>query len=92
MFGFACLGFGLANTVPILISGASRIRGVSSAQGIAGVATMGYFGFLIGPPLIGISAEWLGLRSALLLIVVFCGIIALTAKRLSPEGDSSVPS
>ena len=24
MFGFACLGFGLANSVPILISGASK--------------------------------------------------------------------
>jgi len=89
MFGFACLGFGLANTVPILISGASRIRGVSPAQGIAGVATMGYSGFLIGPPLIGISAEWLGLRLALLLIVICCIIITLTAIRLSPVADSS---
>ena len=50
---------------------------------------MGYFGFLIGPLLIGTSVEWLGLWVGMMLIVVFCGIIALTALRLSPEADFS---
>ncbi|HJL87615.1 MAG: MFS transporter [SAR324 cluster bacterium] len=88
MFGFACLGLGLANTVPILFSGASRIPGVNPGVGIAGVATLGYFGFLIGPPLIGTIAEFFGLDHALLLIVLFCTLIALNAGRISQGRDS----
>ena len=83
MIGFACLGFGLANSVPILFSSASRIPGVNPGIGIAGVATLGYGGFLIGPPLIGTLAEMIGLDRALLLIVVFCTLIAFFAGRFN---------
>ncbi len=88
MIGFACLGFGLANSVPILFSSASRIPGVNPGTGIAGVATLGYGGFLIGPPLIGTLAELIGLDRALLLIVVFCTLIAVFAGRVNQIQNS----
>ncbi|MEC8845021.1 MAG: hypothetical protein VXX42_13645, partial [SAR324 cluster bacterium] len=88
MIGFACLGFGLANSVPILFSSASRIPGVNPGTGIAGVATLGYGGFLIGPPLIGTLAELIGLDRALLLIVVFCTLIAFFAGRVNQIQNS----
>lgn len=88
MFGFACLGFGLANLVPVLFSSASKIPGVNPGTGIAGVATLGYFGFLIGPPLIGTIAEFFGLDRALLLIVVFCSLIAIFAGRVNQKATS----
>ena len=75
--GFACLGFGLANIVPIMFGGGSRIPGVSAGTGIAGVATLGYCGFLLGPPMIGFLAELIGLQGALGLIVVFCVILGI---------------
>jgi len=75
--GFACLGFGLANIVPIMFGEASRIPGVSAGTGIAGVATLGYCGFLLGPPMIGFLAELIGLQGALGLIVVFCIILGI---------------
>jgi len=83
MFGFACLGLGLANSVPVIFSSASNIPGVNPGTGIAGVATLGYFGFLIGPPLIGTIAEFLGLDRALLLIVVLCLLIAIFAGQVN---------
>ena len=86
MFGFACLGFGLANTVPVLFSSACKIPGVNPGTGIAGVATLGYLGFLIGPPLIGTVAEFFGLERALLLIVIFCTVIAIFADRVNQKG------
>ena len=89
MIGFACLGFGLANSVPILFSSASRIPGVNPGTGIAGVATLGYGGFLIGPPLIGTLAELIGLDRALLLIVVFCTLIVVFAGRVIQIQNSS---
>lgn len=75
--GFACLGFGLANIVPIMFGAASRIEGVSAGTGIAGVATLGYCGFLLGPPTIGFLAELMGLKGALGLIVLFCLILGV---------------
>ena len=88
MFGFACLGFGLANSVPVLFSSACKIPGVNPGTGIAGVATLGYLGFLIGPPMIGTIAEFLGLDRALLLIVVFCALIAIFAGRVNQKATT----
>jgi len=88
MIGFACLGFGLANSVPILFSSASRIPGVNPGTGIAGVATLGYGGFLIGPPLIGTLAELIGLDRALLLVVVVCALIGVFAGRVNQIQNS----
>ena len=85
MFGFACLGFGLANSVPVLFSSACKIPGVNPGTGIAGVATLGYLGFLIGPPLIGTIAEFLDLDRALLLIVVFCALIGIFAGQVNQK-------
>jgi len=48
------------------------------ADAIAAVTTIGYGGFLIGPPLIGLLAEQVGLgRALLVLLVLAAGIAAL---------------
>ena len=86
--GFACLGFGLANIVPIMFGEASRIPGVSAGTGIAGVATLGYCGFLLGPPTIGFLAELIGLQGALGLIVVFCVILGIFGPGMLSETKS----
>ena len=86
--GFACLGFGLANIVPIMFGEASRIPGVSAGTGIAGVATLGYCGFLLGPPTIGFLAELIGLQGALGLIVVFGVILGIFGPGMLSETKS----
>jgi hypothetical protein len=43
--------------------------------GIAAVATTGYAGLLAGPPLIGMTAELVGLRLAL--TTILCGMLAI---------------
>ncbi len=66
--GSAVVGFGLANTAPILFrAGAS---GDHSGRGLALVTGVGYFGFLVGPPLVGFMAEEVGLPRAMILVVV----------------------
>jgi len=70
--GFALAGFGLSNTIPVLFSAAGNHPDFNPGTAIAGVATIGYVGFLIGPPLIGSVAEISSLRVAF-------GIIALAA-------------
>jgi len=79
LLGFASVGLGLANIVPILFTAAGRTPGVASEVGIAAVASFGYFGFLIGPPLIGFVAQATSLSWGLALVALFIAIIALLA-------------
>ena len=55
LIGYALVGAGLAPVVPILFNAATRVPGVSRAAAIASVSSIGYSGFLVGPPLIGSS-------------------------------------
>lgn len=76
--GFFLVGLGAANMAPILFSAAGR-TGPAVSTGVAAVATLGYAGMLLGPPMIGAAADWIGLREALLLIVAAMAAIALGA-------------
>lgn len=77
VFGFAAVGFGYANLVPILFSASGRRAG---SAGIAAVSTMGYAGFVIGPPIIGgLSTLLQSLPLALGLVAAFAVLIALGA-------------
>lgn len=74
--GFALVGIGAANVVPVVFSAAGRFKSSPSA-GVAMVATVGYVGFIGGPPLIGGVATVLGLRGALALLVAASLLVAL---------------
>lgn len=67
--GFAAVGAGLAAIIPQVFSAAGRTPGIAPGPALATVTTLGYSGFLVGPPLIGFAAEHIGLRGALSLAV-----------------------
>ncbi|WP_144141285.1 MFS transporter [Paraburkholderia sp. BCC1884] len=87
--GFAMVGVGLANIVPVIFSAAGR-SSVTPAVGVSMAATAGYAGFLVGPPLIGLGAGLLGLRLALCVLVVATLIVCLlggkAVRAASPAG------
>jgi fucose permease len=72
---FACLGLGLANIFPLVVSAASRAS--SPGLAIATVSTGGYAGVLIGPPAIGFLADATSLPAALGLVVALCALMAV---------------
>ncbi|WP_225412389.1 MFS transporter [Stigmatella hybrida] len=82
LIGFGCVGLGLSNLIPVLFSAAGRAPGVPSGVGIAAVSTLGYGGFLVGPPLIGLVAEPVGLPAALGLLVAFLVLVAASGSRV----------
>jgi fucose permease len=84
--GFASLGAGMACVVPNVFRAAGTLPDVPSGIGLAGVATMGYFGFVAGPPLIGGLAELAGLPAALGLLVALAGLVAALASSVRPQG------
>lgn len=84
LLGFAMIGFGYSTVIPILFTQASKKEDVSPARGLASVATLGYFGFLLGPVIIGWSAEIIGLTFsfgilAALTLVAFMVVIRKAA-------------
>src|SRR5512133_358465 len=84
--GFALVGLGISNVVPVLFSCASRVPGISPAHGISGVASLGYLGFLSGPPMIGAVAQLATLPAALVLVALFAAALALLARHAA-QGD-----
>lgn len=77
--GFALAGAGLSNIIPIIFSAAGRMPGLAPGPAIAAVATTGYFGFLAGPPVIGLIAELTTLRGALIILVLLAATSAALA-------------
>jgi fucose permease len=83
--GFALVGAGLAPVAPILFSAATRVPGVSPAAAIASVTSVGYSGFMLGPPLIGALATASSLTWALGVVVLAAALLAGGAGKVAPK-------
>jgi hypothetical protein len=68
--GFLLVGFGVSSVVPLVYGAAGRSTKFSPGVALAAVSTIGYIGFLAGPPLIGFIAQAASLRWSLALIAV----------------------
>lgn len=82
--GFAGVGAGFANVVPILFAASARVPGVEPARGIAAVSAAAYLGFMAGPPVIGFLAEVSSLTAALYVVVAFAVALAASARWAAP--------
>lgn len=85
--GLALAGAGLAGQAPTVFSLAGHHAATSAArmpvgQAIAAVSTVGYFGFLAGPAVVGGVAELAGLRAAVAVVAGVAVLLALLATRL----------
>jgi hypothetical protein len=86
-------GLGIANAVPLLFSAAGRFD--PPGPSLAATFTIGYTGFIVGPPLIGLLADRFGLPSTLGLLVIAALAVAALGGRAtatkptmsSPDGD-----
>jgi MFS family permease len=79
--GFALVGIGLANMVPVLFSAAGQMKGIPPSMGVAMVATLGYAGLLLGPPLIGFGGDLVSLRAMLGVLILFTLVIIIMSHR-----------
>ncbi|HWR85633.1 MAG TPA: MFS transporter, partial [Rhodoglobus sp.] len=51
----------------------------NAAARVSAVATIGYAAFLVGPPVIGVLGEQIGILYALLVVLVLCALGAFLA-------------
>jgi fucose permease len=84
--GFALVGLGIANSVPLLFSAAGRVD--PPGPSLAAVFTVGYTGFIVGPPVIGFLADAIGLPETLGLLVFAALTVAALGGRAAHEGDT----
>ena len=83
--GFLVVGAGVSSIIPIIYSAAGKSRIMSPGVAIAAVSTIGYLGFLFGPPFIGFIAQATSLRISFALIAVMGTMIAVLAGGLKVE-------
>ena len=88
--GFGAVGAGLATVFPSVLGAASRAPGVEPGAGIAVVSTLGYTGFLAGPPLIGFVAEATNLRGGLAVVGAAGVLVAVLARSLRLASGAAV--
>lgn len=89
--GFLAVGAGLAGGFPIALNAAGA-HASGSGPAIGLVSTIGYTGFLAGPPAIGFVAEWAGLRVGLGLVAgaALAGLVlGAGRRRMLAEADPS---
>lgn len=67
--GFMLVGFGVSSVIPTIYGTVGRNAAPGRASiDLASVSSIGFFGFLIGPPIIGFLSQAIGLRWAFLSI------------------------
>lgn len=88
--GFLLVGFGVSSVVPIVYGLAGKSQAMPASAALASVSTIGFLGFLIGPPMIGFIAQAVSLRWAFMLIAILGLGTAILAGKLkaSPNQET----
>lgn len=70
IIGFLMVGAGTSSVIPLTYNETGKNPNFPSGMALAMVSTMGYFGFLLGPPVIGFIADLLSLRVSFVLVAL----------------------
>jgi MFS family permease len=76
--GIVLWGLGSALGFPVGMSAAADDPRSAAAR-VSAVATIGYFAFLVGPPLIGFLAENVGILNSLLVVLVLVAVSGIVS-------------
>lgn len=77
ILGFALMGIGISNMVPIAFSAAGNLGGLKPGAGLSTVTALGYSGILIAPSVIGFAGEHLGFAAVFLGLSAFLVVTLL---------------
>jgi MFS family permease len=82
MIGLLVAGFGTSNMIALIFGAAARKSPGGVGAAIAAASSIGYLGFLVGPPVVGSVSGVVGLRAALVLVVVAGALISIFARKV----------
>ena len=81
--GFMLVGIGVSSIVPTVYSVAGKNNKVSAGMALTVVSSVSYFGFLMGPPLIGYISELSDLRYSYAIIGCFGLLVSFLATKIT---------
>ncbi|HWZ16862.1 MAG TPA: MFS transporter [Mucilaginibacter sp.] len=81
MAGFLLVGAGVSSVVPMVYSAAGKSKTMSPGVALAAVSTIGFVGFLVGPPLIGFIAGLATLRASFVFIAIMGTSVVILSTR-----------
>ncbi|WP_299291276.1 MFS transporter [uncultured Mucilaginibacter sp.] len=79
--GFLLVGAGVSSVVPLVYSAAGKSGTMSPGVALAAVSTIGFVGFLVGPPMIGFIAGAFSLRASFTLIAAMGVCVAVVSTK-----------
>ena len=85
LLGFLLIGLGVSSVVPMVYSAAGKSKTMSAGMAITAVSSLGFMGFLIGPPLIGFIADASSLRGSFLALTIMSGAVVVISSLLRRE-------
>jgi len=80
--GFALIGLGAANIVPVLFRRCGSVPGTSPAMAVAALTTVGYAGQLMGPAAVGLVSHLASLPAAFWLLAALMAVVPLCANKV----------
>jgi MFS family permease len=86
MVSWFLLGLGLSVVIPLMFSAAGTLAStkyagiIAPSEAVAKVSGVSYFGFVVGPPLIGFIADQIELRWTLLLIAALAYLLVFASR------------
>ena len=81
--GFMLVGIGVSSVVPIAYTLAGNTHKMATGAAIASVSSIGFFGFLLGPPLIGFIAQAFNLRLSFTLIAFLSLVMVVMSGKIN---------
>jgi len=81
IIGFLFVGLGVSSVIPLVYSAAGRSKILTPGVALATVSTIGFLGFLSGPPIIGLVAGATSLRVSFSIIAVMGLCVSIVASR-----------
>jgi MFS family permease len=77
IIGFLFIGAGVSSVVPLVYSAAGKSKTMAAGTALTAVSSLGFVGFLIGPPIIGFVAEGVTLRGAFLMLTIMAAAVTI---------------
>lgn len=82
IIGFLLVGAGVSSVVPLVYGAAGKSSVMSPGMALAAVSSIGFLGFLFGPPVIGLIAGATNLQVSFAIIAIMGLLITLLATKV----------
>jgi MFS family permease len=89
ILGFLLVGFGVSSVVPLVYSEAGKSKKVTPSAALAVVSSIGFLGFLIGPPVIGVVAGLSSLKISFIIIALMGISVTFIASRFNRQHEAA---